>query len=70
MSNQISKPVHHVKYASQPYVKIQCTGEMHYVSFNQLPIVKGIYYADGLNHPEDRVAYAFDSLKVTCKKCK
>lgn len=59
----MSAPVHLVSYASQPYVRFDCTGEEHYVwagSGDELP--EGVHRSDG-------GLYTFDEARVTCLAC-
>ena len=57
--------VHRVGYASQPYVRFDCTGEDHYVwcgDTHQENLLEGVHRSDG-------GFYTFDDANVNCKKC-
>ena len=63
------EPIHLVRYSSQPYVTIACTGVEHYV-WGAQGLPEGVYQADsnepgGANGP----LYTFDEAKATCESC-
>lgn len=57
------KPIHHCSYASQPYVRFDCTGEEHYVyAGSTIVLPADVYSSDG-------GFYTFEKEKATCKAC-
>lgn len=58
------EPVHYVSYASQPYVRITCTGveEYVYAGKGQDGLPAGVHKSDG-------GLYSFEREPVTCLKC-
>lgn len=55
--------IHLVEESDQPYVKVYCTNQYHYVWNNGKVLPKEVYSAD------DDVYYSFNNTKINCRNC-
>jgi hypothetical protein len=57
--------IHLGEESDQPYVKVYCTGEYHYIQNNYkgFDLLKEVYLAD------PNIYYSFSNTKINCKNC-